>query len=166
MHIGKIRTELREGKTIDEVCREYNMSFSKLLNTLRTTQSVPRKEENLPDYIYIVGNRYEIRKVKNKKIVTYGSYNHLGEALKVRDELILKEWNESPDKYLGDKFIYPRTHGFLVQKTMDKKTYHCGFYESISDARKVRDKLVECNWDFRQLNNILKELGVEPVYGN
>ena len=59
------------------------------------------------------------------------------------------------------KFIYQKEHGYVIQKTIKTKYQYFGTYDSLEDARKVRDKLIDCNWEKSQLPLILKELGVK-----
>ena len=47
---------------------------------------------------------------------------------------------------------------YKVTKTIDGKTYHYGIYKKEEEAIKVRDKLIECNWDINMLDLIKREV--------
>lgn len=49
--------------------------------------------------------------------------------------------------------------GFLIKKN----NVYYGNYETLEIARKVKQKLIEANWDKRQLNKIRKEIGLKPL---
>ena len=49
--------------------------------------------------------------------------------------------------------------GFLIRKN----NVYYGNYETLEIARKVKKKLIECNWDKSKLNDIRKELGLKPM---
>lgn len=65
----------------------------------------------------------------------------------------------------SDKFIYPRGKQFAIMKSIKGDFRYYGVYNTMEDARKVRNKLIDCNWDKSQLPSIHKELGVK-TYGN
>ena len=64
-------------------------------------------------------------------------------------------------KDFNDTYISIRKgkKGFIVKKG----NVDYGNYETLELARKIKRKLIECNWDKEQLNNIRKELGVKPL---
>lgn len=138
----KVRTELKEGATIEETCCKYGLSFQELCEFLKRPNFIPyRKIISDENYIYAVGQRYEVSKTVNGEKYTYGAYHNLDDAIKVRDELISLRWRVNPDDYIGDMFIYPRNAGWEVQKTIKNKTIHFGFFYNLDDARLVRDAL-------------------------
>jgi len=65
----------------------------------------------------------------------------------------------------SNKCIYKRGERYVIMKTMRTDKRYYGIYDSLEEARYVRDKLFECNWDITQLPQIKKEIG-EKEYGN
>lgn len=64
-------------------------------------------------------------------------------------------------KDFNDTYISIRKgkKGFIVKKG----NVYYGNYETLELARKIKRKLIECNWDKSQLNTIRRELGVKPL---
>lgn len=155
-----IRTELKNGMTIDEVCRKYRISFIDLINTLKYNKTTVDYQ-----HIFKNGSRYIIQKSIDGKSKVYGSYFQLEDALDVRDQLIKLDWKVDEKEYLGDMYITKTLKGdFRVAKNFGKcKTIVYGIYEKLDDARRVRDCLVRMDWDKDYLPLILKRLGVVRV---
>ena len=65
----------------------------------------------------------------------------------------------------SDKYIYPRGNKFTILKRINDKFTYYGLYGTLKDARMVRDKLVECDWDMAQLHSIITELGIKEQGG-
>ena len=158
-----VRTELKNGMTIDEACKKYHVTFSELVDSLKNSESY----YTTINYRYISKNnsRYIIQKSINNKSVIFGSYFDLEDAIEVRDQLIKLDWNVDKNDFLGDMYIVKTLKGgFRVVKGRGKyKNAHYGIYESLTDARKVRDCLVRVDWDMDYLPLILKRLGVVRI---
>ena len=61
----------------------------------------------------------------------------------------------------GENMYLSRNGGAVsIKKKVNGRHDYFGTYSSIEDARKVRDKLAECDWDKNRLSDICKELGV------
>ena len=50
--------------------------------------------------------------------------------------------------------------GFVLEKTINGKTVYYGYYKTLETAEKVKQKLIQCNWNKKYLPLIHKELGV------
>lgn len=50
-------------------------------------------------------------------------------------------------KSVEDKYIYKRNGKYQISRNVNKHNVSYGVYNSIEEARNVRDKLVENNWD-------------------
>jgi hypothetical protein len=50
-----------------------------------------------------------------------------------------------------------------IRKTINHEYVNFGVYESIQDARRVRDQLLSCGWDKTQLPQIWRKLHIEPI---
>ena len=66
-------------------------------------------------------------------------------------------------KDFADTYISIRKNkkGFIIKKN----NVYYGNYETLDIAREIKRKLIECNWDKDQLNNIRKSLGIKPLRG-
>lgn len=67
-----------------------------------------------------------------------------------------KAHRDFQDTYIS---ILKNRKGFLIRKN----NVYFGNYETLELARKVKQKLIECKWDKKQLNTIRKELGLKPM---
>ena len=93
MNSKEIRTKLRNGTTITQICTEYQLTFKDLITLMskygneNTFKNTPRKSTG---YLYITEhcNRYIIR--KNRK--HFGTYRSIGDAVRVRDWFIRNGW--------------------------------------------------------------------------
>ncbi len=96
----------------------------------------------------------------------------LHEAL-CKHNLTLKEAMDGMDKPLTrthrkkrtyeslGNFIYRMGPYYKVQKTIHRNTLNFGTYNSLSDARKVRDYFLEHGWHKSKLDTVCELLGVE-----
>lgn len=84
-----IRNDLQKN-TIDYVCRKYDLTFSELVNLLKNKCS----DEFFGGYryIYFVDGIFCIRRWQKDKLVSFGCYARLTDALKVRDYLMCNGW--------------------------------------------------------------------------
>jgi hypothetical protein len=89
----QIRQDLQSGKTIDTVCREYNLTFTELVGLMQFYTHRPRKSHRPKGWLYIArtDNRYIIRKGD----VHYGTYKNLRDAQKIRDWMQRHGWDKS-----------------------------------------------------------------------
>lgn len=62
--------------------------------------------------------------------------------------------------YFNEPYISKTANGYYIVRK--NETYY-GQYKTLEIARKVKMKLIECNWDKEQLNKIRKELGLKPM---
>lgn len=60
-------------------------------------------------------------------------------------------------KYIHYDKIWNR---YRIQKVLYGRRVSYGSYDTLEDAVKVRDELIKCNWDKKQLNKIREETGV------
>lgn len=97
--------------------------------------------------------------------LSYNDYDKL--RVKVLNETGLKQ---KPRQRLSDTrlvadntYIYNIKGKFHVIKTINQRQSTYGRYLDFETAKKVRDKLIECNWDKEMINDIEKECGVCKV---
>lgn len=120
-------------------------------------------------YIYKRGDKYVIR---NKNI--WGTYDKIEDALHDRDLLVEANWDigemlsrdEKPNKYYDMdipnyelykikkknnlKYITKQWRGdvlyYTVQRTVNKSIQRYGYFDTLEDAIRRRDELVENDW--------------------
>ena len=87
---NQIRQQLQNGKTIQEVCKEYHLTFKELCQLFLQGKYKRTTNEHTTGKLYITsdGKRYILRKDGNH----FGSYNSLDDAVKVRDYMIMNGW--------------------------------------------------------------------------
>ena len=82
---------------------------------------------------------------------------------------ICKNTNNNPKRRYqrvqatGEKYISMNQHGYLLRKTIDGDTKYMGRYDTLEDARKVRDYCEVYGWHTRRLDYICECVGVERV---
>ena len=160
--MNEIKTELRNGMTINKVCKKYRITFAELFKILNKPEYT-HYQNQISKYVYKVGNRYIIQKSVANRQTKFGSWIKLEEALKIRDELEEKNWEVDPLDYLGDKYISMKDNHYKITKSFGRFTKSYGTYRTLDDARKVRDCLARLDWDKDYLDLILKRLGVERL---
>lgn len=164
--MNNIKNDLKNGLSIQEVCEKYSISFNELFKKLKHGQPKIKDKQGfcVSENVYQFGRRYTIQKVLGYKVIQFGSYMDLDEAITVRNELASKNWEADPMDYLGDKHIHQIYNQFRISKSKGRgKTIHFGNYHTLEDARKVRDCMVKLNWDKDYLELVLKRLGVEKI---
>lgn len=90
--------------SIDEALKKNNLSFPKAMNILRPLRSPCEYGERQyyrtgEKYVYQVGNRVFIRRKEKGKMISYGNYLSIEDAVKVRDWFEVHGWNKSRLKY-------------------------------------------------------------------
>ena len=114
------------------------------------------KIPNTPENRYIFPTRsgkFQIRKHIDGKQRYYGTYESLEDARRKRDELVLHDWDtgvvvvnvgrrvpRGPDVHIHRQ---SNGRGFVIQY----RGRYFGQYDSIGEARVMRDRFVECGWD-------------------
>lgn len=115
--------------------------------------------------------------IKNSQ--SYGIYNKLTDALQERDNLesvgwdmdLLCELPMKPNTYENiklpsfehnPKYIYIETYKkkvkFAIRKRFNGKRKRFGWYDTLEEAEKVRDLLIENDWDKKKVKRILRDL--------
>jgi hypothetical protein len=109
--------------------------------------------------IHKINNKWVIRKsIKNKR-KTYGTYQTINEAQKIRDKLIFHNWNpefaglsfkrrgkENPNRYItvqGGKFRIMKDN----PNTGKKEIYDSGI-PTLHEAREIRDGWERVGWNW------------------
>ena len=100
--------------------------------------------------IYFQRGKYEIRKVINKKKEYFGRYNSKEEAKSIRNLLEKDNWNKeniAKKPQNPDRYIYCLKEKCKIEKIINKKKEYFGTYDSIEEAKPIRDQLEKHNWN-------------------
>ena len=93
MNAEKIRVQLRNGISIDKICKDYNITFQELFGLLKHMPDNNGEPVHKPKHLLYITKRdghYFLRKGNTY----YGSYYTLEDAKKVRDYFIFNRWDK------------------------------------------------------------------------
>jgi len=99
----KIQNELKQGATINEVCYKYNITFKYLMEHIPNAAYLKPhtlKKHKKTDGLTVSKNilekngKYYLRKTIDKKHRSFGTYNTLEDAQRVRDYCDLHGWKQ------------------------------------------------------------------------
>ena len=99
-----IREDLRNGKSIDEVCGKYRISFKDVVEMMREPEYYKKM---LPKHIIMRNTMYSIVNVIDGKTVYFGRFRTLHQAKMALEKLEKSNWSIRPCEYLGMMHIYP-----------------------------------------------------------
>ena len=151
-YFGQYPTE-ETAQQVVAVLKENNWDYNSLPQELKDMKIT----KNKPSYYIHTNGRYYIRKNENGKPVYHGCYTDLETVEKVIAGLEKCNWN--PDKLPDDlKKLYskkPKKYyvydknicKYIVKKTINKKVYCYGSYETEDEARLIVELLKENNWN-------------------
>ena len=116
-------------------------------------------------YIIKQGNKYIVRKRFSNKIYNhFGSFSNLDEAIIVRDKLVDENWGMPKEKLLENldiielkgenRLIGKVGKSFVVFNFTNNQCIFYGYYSSLRNAIRNRDKLISYNWDVSKVSNI------------
>lgn len=133
--------------------------FDKLTGSL---EQEPRPE--LPENIIYVTKKDGVHYQIYRKKVFYGIYDSLDLAIKIRADLIKCNWDKNelnnirkkhgvkvrdPSMKYISKSKYDR---YVITKIVDNRRRQFGSFHTLEEAKKVRDALVENDWDFNAVH--------------
>jgi hypothetical protein len=114
-------------------------------------------------YIYKRHGKYQISRTINKKTYSYGVYNSIIEARRVRDELVSNNWDESycnvkrkgiRDNKVNDMLYisHGRSGDYFIQKSNGSSVEIFSIQTNdLEWLKKERDWMVECEWDWDRI---------------
>lgn len=102
--------------------------------------------------------------LQSKYLLTPRQYRRLVRDKKKTDGCELTRKNRTHKyvcrSYFNEPYISKTGTGYYIVRK--NETYY-GQYKTLEIARKVKMKLIECDWDKTQINKIRKELGIKPM---
>ena len=93
MNSQEIRSKLKNGTTINQVCTEYKISFKtlvRLMSRLGRDYETPQDTNTGELYITYKRGRFNV----NKGNTYFGGYYTLDDAVRVRDWFIFHRWDK------------------------------------------------------------------------
>ena len=129
------------------------------------------------------GNNFEIYKTINGIRKFYGSFGNLFDAQNRRNELIDDNWGYSTDELPAPgrkpkygKYIIFHNGFFKISKFVDGQQRYIGKFDTVEDAKELRDYLIKNHWDLtllppemlddKRVHNIRKIRGRYLVFDN
>ena len=104
-----------------------------------------------------VGCKLPIIEVYRRLDLSYKSAMGIRIRKRFRDEY--GEFRVKCNKNKGrGKYIYENYYGYCICKVINGKNLYFGCYDDLEVAKKVRDRLVECNWNKELLGSIVSEV--------
>lgn len=98
--------------------------------------------------------------------ITRDLQNGMGlEECLIKHETNLKVlFKKKPSPFEGmSQYIERRGKHYYIKKKIMNRTYYFGTYATLKDARRVRGRLILCDWKQNQVDRICRELGVERI---
>ena len=118
---------------------------------------------NWDKFLADVNNGMSAYNLQHKYVLTPRQYRSIMRNIIRKDGYSMKKSRVKPYKSrtrFNEPHITLKKDGkYMIRK---KSTYY-GQYSSLEIARKVKQKLIEANWDKKQLNKIRKEIGLKPL---
>ena len=99
-------------------------------------------------YIYKQHEKFVVRRVISGEFVDFGTFDSLDEAKKARDDLVFNNWGKYniPRNRGYGKYITKLKDKFKVQRVINGEMISFGYYDTLEDATKARDKFESENW--------------------
>lgn len=88
----------------------------------------------------------------------------LREIFKDVNNYPVKRENRTPRTSEWKYIQYTQSHTYRIIKGKHRICY--GTYKTFEDAKKVREELIKCNWDKKQLDNILSRNNIRSQRKN
>ena len=181
-NISRISDKFKVGKTINGKLKFFG-SFKYLGNAVRlrdlliesnwTESAIPEElfrdyssSNKGGEYIVCVNDLYKVHKLIDGKQRNFGSFKEKSNAIILRDLLIENNWDESniPEKFFSDYEGYRKRNKygknislinkyFRVSRTVDGKRKNYGSFKDVDNACRLRDLLIENDWDDSKIPN-------------
>ena len=181
-NISRINDKFKVNKTINGKLKFFG-SFKHLGNAVRlrdlliesnwTESTIPEEffrdyssSNRGSEYIVCINNLYKVNKIIDGKQKYFGSFKEKSNAIQLRDLLIENEWDDSniPEKFFSDYEGYKKRNRygknialvnkyFRVYKLDEGKRKYMGSFVNVENARRLRDLLIENEWDETNISN-------------
>lgn len=130
--------------------------------------------KGIPNTKYISFNKsnnsFVILKRINGKVIHFGYYLTLEEAIKYRDYFIKNEWDMNKRLLFSKKrptgYIDNLPNGkYIIRKTINGERLSWGIFNTFEEAENERELLRQCNWDYDAICESIDETenGIIPI---
>ena len=105
------------------------------------------------EYIFKEGDKFIIKREIGGKLINFGSFNTLDEAISYHDELdndgwpIPKNQQDIPIKEEYGKYISKKDGKFIVSRVIRGKEKIFGKFDTLDEAKQFKVKLIDNAWD-------------------
>ena len=105
------------------------------------------------EYIFKEGDKFIIKREIGGKLINFGSFNTLDEAISYRDELdndgwpIPKNQQDIPIKEEYGKYISKKDGKFIVSRVIRGQEKIFGKFDTLDEAKMFKVKLIDNAWD-------------------
>ena len=135
------------------------------------------EEEKIDEFIYLIGDEYLVRNEIDGELKIFGKFEDMAEAIKFRNQCVKTNWklDESNEKneindlesiiFLNDEsnenlikdnvtdyHIKYHEGFFKIFAVINDKNVRIGLFNSVSDAKKLEEFLINNNWDLTKLS--------------
>lgn len=188
MDIKAFQNDLKDC-SLSECCEKHNLSLSDAMDILiyknrrkAMKKMREKRKERVNKYILFKRGRYCISRAGGDRDII-ARFRTVEDARIVRDELIACDWDDSKLEEILEKNDIKQVPKFCVlanenayirctksgRYTITKcfkngdgwKSKTFGTYNSLENAKKIRDELIDCEWDIEQLSAIRKRIWKE-----
>lgn len=97
----EIRSRLRNGETIEKICKEYHLTLAELMDLMKYREYPSQKTKKSKELLYITERDGQYLLCKGNTY--YGTYYSLEDAKKVRDYFIFSRWNKRKIDWVCEK---------------------------------------------------------------
>lgn len=152
--INGVSTSFGHFKNLDDavlvrdnfIDNNWGMDDSKILENLGVVEL-----EGLNKNIGKIGRKYTVFRWKGSKCTFFGFYNNLRTAMKVKDKLFFdldSNFYDFLEEHQKDTRYISNIQGhYRISKSINGEIYYFGYYDSLDEAIKIRDKLIDNGWD-------------------
>lgn len=162
---------------LNEALQKHNITLGDAFHNMKSNSKMKRRTKTNTGETYIRKTSMGTFTVINRKY--YGSYVTIEDARQVKEFLINNNWDaHNLEDFLKLKRIPRNSRGrrresrfnnedhhihksygkFNIRKTRNYETTGYGTYDDIRVARRIRDRLILCNWDKSQLKSIVDDV--------
>ena len=186
--------DLKNGMSLEECCKKHSLNLKEIMEYMvqhnkKQTPVKKRKPRKSPNRnIYFKRTRWYLEKRSGEVQGVIATFKELEDARTVRDELEKCDWDltqldnilkknniHALPKYCvlvnENAYIQPTGYGTYVVRKGTKtdegvwRWVFYGTYNTLEDARKIRDGLIEYNWRKDQLWRIKRKYGIKDSKG-
>lgn len=165
----ELTNDLKKGMSLTDALNKHKVCLKDIFENM----GHERNSETCENLSYQKG-KWVLSKVINGKREYYGTFRNKEDGIAVREKLKEYNWDKSKLPQIHKELNYsmelrlaeqkPRRNintingKYVIQKSINGKSSYFGTYKSLKTAQLVRNELIKCNWDKKQLNKIKNKI--------